>query len=250
MRTPRRWLIPAVAVLTVLVGMAPMAAAGVDCTKLPDHPKCGGEDPPPPPEEEIVDVTMTLVNGQGLATVFVDEGVTMDCDDGDGIFGSIEMLKTPGSLEPTRDPVLGVFMDDVVWERIYPNQSEGVGFTGCHRMLLDPEEPEAIYGALMIELDDSGAVADILWHFDYWYVWGERGPAKKPRPYVESFEQFTLSMDETTLVWVDHTPEDGDTNGTLTADFGMFYHLAGEGYQPLPGSPQTMSFTVKAVPRG
>jgi hypothetical protein len=235
MRT--RWLIPVVAVLMVLVGVAPMAAAGVDCDKLPNHPQCGGEDPP---DEEIVDVTMVLANGHGLTT---------DCDDGDGIVGSIEMLKTPGSLEPTSDPILGVYMD-VAWERIYPDPiygSDGSVFTGCHRMTLDPDQ-EAILGALMIELDDSGAVADILWHFDYWYVWGERGPAKKPRPYLESYEQFTLSMDETTLVWVDDTPDVyGDTYGTLTAEFWMLYHLGGEGYEPI-GS-QVMSFTVHAVPR-
>jgi hypothetical protein len=264
MRNVKRWLTPAVVVVVLLISLAAPAMGGVDCDdpKFADKPQCaGGEDPPPDDGPVLVDVTMTLVNGEGL---------TSNCDDGDGIAGSIEMIRNRDSLDPTHDPVLGVWMNEVEWRRIfddpwYPgdigsfdNDGDGVdeqyymgtGFAGCHRMLVDPEEPEAILGGLSIVLDSSGAVADILWHFDYWYVWGERGSKKKPVRYVADFEQFTLSLDESTLIWEEGTPDvDGDTNGTLTGDFYMLYHHTGEDYQPLPGSPRTMSFTVVAEPR-
>lgn len=232
MRT--RWPIPLM-VAGMVIAMAGVAIGKPSC---PGHPSCKEE----PPDDELVlaDVTMTLAGAQGLTT---------NCDDGDGIGGSIEMVMSSGSLDPVNDPVLGVWMNDVAWNRLYPDPihgSSGSAFEGCHRKLLDPDEANAVYGGLMIDLDESGAVADILWHFDYWYVWGLRGK----KPWVVEFEHFTLSMDETTMTWVDHTPDIyGDTNGTLTADFWMLYHLQGEGYQPLPGSPQMMSFTVIAEPR-
>jgi hypothetical protein len=254
-----------------MLAMAAPAAAGVDCgnPKFADKPQCLTE-PPSGDEPVLVDVTMTLVNGQGITTD-CNDGDGIFGDDGDGIDGSTEMYLVPGSLisnpgggrgyrlEPVRDPVLGVWMNDVNWFRIYEDPeygASGTEFAGCHRMLLDPAEPEAMFGALFIDVDDSGAIAGILWHFDYWYMWGERGSKKNPTPYVMEFEQFTLKMHpevvdnagELIYEWADHTPGvAGDINGRLTAQFWLSYHLQGDGYQPI--GKQTMSFDVVAVPR-
>lgn len=238
MRHATRWLLAVPVVgLVMLLGVLPAAADKPTC---PGHPSCG-KDPPPGDGPALVDVTMRLVNEDG-------EGLDTNCDGNED--GKIEMVNTGSRLEPTGDPVLRIEMKEVAWERIFPDPISGEGFSGCHRMLLDPDEPEAVLGGLVISLDPSGAVSDIRWHFDYWYVWQELQRGKKTQRVLADFEHFTLGMDETTLRWDEGTPQiPGGINGTLTASFGMFYHVPNQDYQPLEGSPRELSFTIVAEPR-
>ncbi len=253
MKRMRLWLIPVVVLVLPMWVATAAGAAKPDCEDEPAHPSCKGDDPDP--GDELVDVTMTLVSADG-------EGLTTNCVDGDGNTRSIEMIKSGtnrgANLSPAGEPVLGIYMD-VEWWRVYEDPDfgfggEGARFAGCHRMTLDPNQ-ESIYGGLMISLDDSGAVTDLLWHFDYYYKWSTR---RNGRPYLAVFEHFTLSGDETTFTWVDDTPNiEGDTYGTLTGSFGMSHHLEdfdnkkeSIGYEPFPGSPRELSFTFVIEPRG
>lgn len=258
------WAAPVVVAL--IMAMTVPAAAGVNCDdpRFADHARCQ-TDPPPDDGPVLVEVTMEPVEGRGLAT-------TCEVSETEfSVVGPLAMYRSAGavidnpgggqgySLSPAEDPVLGVEFPEVQWQRKYPDpwyESFGTGFTGCHRMLLDPNEPESLYGGLMIDLDDTGAVTGLLWHFDYWYVWGERGSKKNPTPYVTEFEQFTLKLHpeavdasgEPIYRWVDNTPDDStDIDGTLTAEFWLSYHLQGYGYQLMPGSKQTLSFTIQVA---
>jgi hypothetical protein len=119
-------------------------------------------------------------------------------------------------------------------------------------MFFDPTDPtqEAIYGGLVISLDDGGAVTGFYWHFDYYYGWATRSNG---RPYLPVYEHFTL--DGYDLEWVDATPDvDGDTNGTVTGMFKLLHHLEDRinkesiRYEPFLGSPREMSFTFVIEP--
>ena len=87
-----------------------------------------------PPTNETVKVTMTLVDADGNG---VTQGLTTDCDDGDGANGYLLMTRDrKGLVGGPSTAVLGLFMNDVAWDRHYP-ASSGIGFAECHGQTVD-----------------------------------------------------------------------------------------------------------------
>lgn len=155
----RIWITLLVMVLTV--ALAAPASAKVDCDLKPDHPTCASDDPGEDPV--LVDVAMT----GALATT---------CDDGDGMAGTMVMQRDGDGLSPTAPTELVIFDLDIRGvdaSRQYPDPVIASGFSGCHGEQLDGTVSP--YGGLFITLDDSGAVTDVLWHFDYYLETMTRG---------------------------------------------------------------------------
>ncbi len=195
--------------------------------KKPDRPGGGG-----PPAAELVEVTMGLVGGTGLAT---------DCDDGDGLAGVMLMERSGNELIPAFEDRLGLFVDGIDTSRRYPSPTPGDGFSGCKGGAIDGS-PVA-YGGLMVTLGDNGAPTDILWHFDY-YLETER--VNKNRFRLMVMEHFTLSGHDLTF---------DEATSTVSGWFNVLYHLeewGGEsiGYEPVGGSPVYLSFTFEMQPGG
>jgi hypothetical protein len=216
-----------------------------------------------PSTNETVKVTMARVAkpepGGGLA-----EGLTTDCDDGDGANGYLLMTRDRAGLAGGPSAVaLGVFMNDVVWRRGYP-ESFGVGLNGCHGETVDGSPVEnSMYGGLGINIDRSGAVTGLLWHFDYYldgeYVTDRRGRVRF-QPTVR--EYFTLSGSD--LYWNDNT---STVSGWFRLSRSLFDANTEIGYQEFcasespcecasespespceQGSPQWMEFTLTFEP--
>jgi hypothetical protein len=239
MKTTKRLLVIA-AVLAVPLWIAGSAVGGVDCDnpKFAENPQCTTTTVPettttttasPEPEPQFVDVTMTRVGAEGLDT-------TIDCDDGDGVAGSLRMeLRADGLYGDAVVPALGLFVAEVDADRLFPEPtSDVVGFEGCH-------SGDASYGGLVITLDDAGAVTDLLWHFDYYLDYTTRGK----RSLLSVMEHFTLSGHD--LAW------DAETS-TVSGSFDVLYHLEDRttntsvGYEPVAGSPRFLEFTVTWTP--
>ena len=221
----RIWIALLVVVLTV--AFAAPASAKVDCDLKPDHPVCAGEDPSD--DAVLVDVAMT----GDLATT---------CDDGDAIAETMVMQRDADGLSPTAPTELAIFELDIQavdTSRQYPQPVIASGFSGCHGEQLDGTDSP--YGGLFITLDDSGAVTDVLWHFDYYLETMTRGK----REVMALMEHFTLSGHD--LVW---------DAGTSTASgwFNVLYHLedvanhVSVGYEPVDGSPVYLEFTLTMEP--
>ncbi|MFH1331363.1 MAG: hypothetical protein ABIJ48_12020 [Actinomycetota bacterium] len=179
----------------------------------------------------LVDVTMTLAGAEGMTT---------DCDDRDGIDGSMVMERTAdGTLFPVFSPILGLNLEEVDSSRLYPEAVSSIGFTGCHGGNLDGTEPK--YGGLAITVDATGAVTSVLWHFDYYVL----ETVVRKRTVVQVLEHFTLSGQD--LQW------DAATS-TASGWFQVAYHLedktTGESvdYVPVAGSPRYLSFTFTMEP--
>jgi hypothetical protein len=190
----------------------------------------------PEPTDDLVDVTMTLAGPEGLTT---------DCEDGDGVAGSLLMERTRSGLSFVDDvaPILGLYMDEVAWMRYFP-ESSGIGFAECHGGTV-AGSPGTWDGALWIDIDRSGAVTDVLWHFDYWI---EESvvvlPNGKERTRVTVREHFTLSGHD--LAW------DAATS-TVSGTFTVKHFLNGEDaplyieYEPFLPS-RDLAFTLTYTP--
>jgi hypothetical protein len=193
------------------------------------------------PVPETVKVTMTLAPNS-------DEGLTRDCNDVDGANGYFLMTRDRGGLvDGEFGAVLGLYMDEVAWDRQNPSSS-GSGFGECHGATVDGSPVENVtYGMLGISIDPDGAVTDVLWHFDYYLdettiVNPKNG---KERQVSEVREYFTLSGSD--LDW------DADTS-TVSGPFRISHSLrdteTGEEfyYQAFPGSPRWLEFTLTIEP--
>ena len=207
------------------VGVLVVAWAGPAAAKKPA--------PPPEPETQLVDVTMTRVGSEGLDT-------TIGCDDGDGVDGSLRMELRSDGLYPAVEGVVGLFVDEVDTDRLFPEPTDGsVGFTGCHGESIDGTSSP--YGGMGITIDDAGAVTDLLWHFDYYLDYTTKGK----RTLLSVMEHFTLSGHD--LAW------DAETS-TVSGWFNVLYHLEDRttntsvGYEPVAGSPRFLEFTVTWTP--
>jgi hypothetical protein len=194
------------------------------------------------PQPTLVDVTMTLVEGEeGLTTLD-------DCDD-DGVIGSLSMKRTRNGLESVEDvaPILGLYMD-VAWERKYGVLLSGTGFAGCHGGTV-LGSPYAWDGHLWIDIDPDGAVTDLLWHFDY-YINGEvtvNEKSGKERYRQTVREHFTLSGHDLTWNTVTET-----VSGAFTVSHFLIENWKdGEeiGYVPF-GPPHDLSFKLAVQPAG
>ena len=215
--TKRRTFIAVLAAAGLMVALAaPVAAKG--------RPK--------PTEPGLVDVRMTLVG---------DEGLTTDCNDGDGINGLMVMERMSDGLYAATLPILGLYVQEVDSSRRHPEPgTTSTGFTGCHGGNLDGSEPR--YGGLGITLDDAGAVTDLLWHFDYYL---KEDVVGKKRTKLTVMEHFTLSGHD--LQW-------DAGRSTASGWFEVSYHLEDRttresiGYVPVDGSPRYLSFTLTMTP--
>ncbi len=199
----------------------------------------GGGKGKPQPTDDLVDVTMTLVGDEGLTTLD-------DCDD-DSNTGSLSMKRTRNGLESVEDvaPILGLYMDDIAWERKYPEPLSDSGFAGCHGGTV-LGSPYAWDGHLWIDIDPDGAVTDLLWHFDY-YLDGEVTVNKsgKERYRQTVRENFTLSGHDLTWNTVTET-----VSGAFTVSHFLIENWKdGEeiGYVPF-GPPHELSFTLTFQP--
>lgn len=216
------WIAVLVVILTV--AFAAPASAEVDCDLKPNHPVCANDDPGDEPV--LVNVAMT----GALATT---------CEkDGDGIAGTMVMERDADGLSPAAPTELVLYdldIPDVDASRLYPEAETSTGFSGCHGEQLDGTVSP--YGGLFITLDDSGAVTDVLWHFDY-YI---EEMARNKRTVLTLMEHFTLSGHD--LSW------DAETS-TASGSFNVLYHLEDRanhvsvGYESVEGSPVYLEFTL------
>jgi hypothetical protein len=228
----RRTWITLLAAALVLLLATPATAGKPSCNPedpnyTPDHPTCASEDPGDDPV--LVDVAMT----GALATT---------CDDGDGIAGTMVMQREADGLSPTAPTELAIFELDIQGvdtSRQYPQPVVASGFSGCHGEQLDGNDSP--YGGLFITLDDSGAVTDVLWHFDYYLETMTRGK----REVMALMEHFTLSGHD--LTW--------DAGTSIASGwFNVLYHLedvanhVSVGYEPVDGSPVYLVFTLTMEP--
>jgi hypothetical protein len=188
-----------------------------------------GKGKPVPPEEALFDVTMTLVGSEGLST---------ECDDGDGVAGAVVMTRESGGFVGGES--FGIYIDGVSWERRFP-PSSGQSLAGCHGGNVDGTNAE--YGGFSMNVDDAGAVTDIRWFFDYYVEQAPTGKGRRMKTMI--FEHFALSGQD--LDW-------DPTTSTVSGQFNLMHHYwnryTGEevDYEPFPGSPRWMEFTVIWVP--
>lgn len=184
------------------------------------------------PTVETVKVTLALVGEAGLTT---------NCNDGDGDNGYLLMTRDrAGLVGGPSDVVLGLFMNDAEWNRRYPEGS-GTGFAGCHGETVDesPVSPSP-FGGLGMNIDRNGAVTDILWHFDY-YLDGteiQLNPVKTRFVWTVR-EYFTLTGND--LEWDEST---STVSGWFYLRHSLYDTDTEIGYEPFPGSPEWMQFTV------
>ena len=138
----------------------------------------------------------------------------------------------------------GIYIDGVSWERRFP-PSSGQSLAGCHGGNVDGTNAE--YGGFSMNVDDAGAVTDIRWFFDYYVEQAPTGKGRRMKTMI--FEHFALSGQD--LDWFFHVylrqPE------LPVLDFSMdspVNRYTGEevDYEPFPGSPRWMEFTVIWVP--
>lgn len=215
-----------VALLTA-TGLIMAMATPVAAKPKPPTPS----DPPP----AVMAVTMT----GALSTL---SSPTTDCDDGDGIDGVMVMERDEHGLAPANLARLTLDIPDVDSNRLYPPEFEtATGFAGCHGEQLDGTQSP--YGGLFITLDDTEAVTDLLWHFDYYVETTTRGK----RTVMTVMEHFTLSGHD--LTWNAET-------STASGWFNVLYHLEDKanhmsiGYEPVDGSPVFLEFTLVMTPHG
>jgi hypothetical protein len=213
--------------VVLTVAFAAPASAKVDCDLKPEHPVCAGEDPGDDPI--LVDVAMT----GALATT---------CNDGDKIAGTMVMQRDADGLSPaapTKLVLLYLDIPGVDASRQHPDPVIASGFSNCHGEQLDGTASP--YGGLFITLDNSGAVTDVLWHFDYYLETVTRGN----REVMSLMEHFTLSGHG--LTW------NADTS-TASGSFNVLYHLEDRenhvsvGYEEVEGSPVYLEFTLTMEP--
>ena len=145
MKTTRTTIVLLVAAALAMTWAAPVSAAK-------------------PIKTETVRVTMALVGGQGLATNWSATDCTETTE------GSILMIRDRAGLVGADDGLLHLVMNDVTWDRQYPDPLDPItGFSGCHGDTVEGSPiVNDIYGGLGINIDRSGAVTDVLWHFDYY----------------------------------------------------------------------------------
>jgi hypothetical protein len=211
--------------LLAATGLIAVLAAPVAAKGKPPKPN----DPP-----VLMDVTMS----GALATT---------CEDGDGIDGVMVLARDDDGLTPAGGPVelalLEFDIPGVDTSRLYPEPTVSTGFTGCRGEQLDGSASP--YGGLFITLDDTGAVTDLFWHFDYYLETTPRG--KSGKTMVSLMEHFTLSGHE--LTW------DAETS-TASGWVNVLYHLEDSvnrvsvGYEPVAGSPVFLEFTLTMTPHG
>ena len=186
------------------------------------------------PAPELVEVTMELVGSQGLAT-----------DPGCG--GPLIMVPNQDGLRHgDEDPILGVHMDDVEWSRWYPQPDSGTGFSECHGGLLEGSMEMDTY--MQISMDrKTGAVTDLVWHFDRYYIDGVpmELPNGKTRDNGMILENFSLIGHD--LGW-------DDESKTVSGEFELKYYLRDDtgtyvGSEPV-NALQEFEFTIKTSPVG
>jgi len=236
----RRIWITLLAMALVLGLAAPAGAGKPNCNRddpnyTPDHPTCANEDPGD--DLVLVDVAMT---GALATSCDGDDG------DGDGIAGSMVMQRDADGLSPAAPTTLAILKLDIQGvntSRQHPDPVIALGFSGCHGEQLDEVlgRTASPYGGLFITLDDTGAVTDVLWHFDYYLETITRGQ----RDLVAVMEHFTLSGHN--LTW------DAESS-TVSGSFDVLYHLEDRinkesiGYESVDGSPVYLEFILTMEP--
>jgi hypothetical protein len=209
-----------------------------------------GKPPKPSDPPVLMDVTMS----GALSTT---------CEDGDGIDGVMVLARDNDGLTPAGGPVEFALLEfdipgvdstrryDADGNLLGEYDADGnfiadepsTGFTGCRGEQLDGSASP--YGGLFITLDDTGAVTDLFWHFDYYLETTPRG--KSGKMMVSLMEHFTLSGHE--LMW------DAETS-TASGWVNVLYHLEDSanqvsvGYEPVDGSPVFLEFTLTMTPHG
>jgi hypothetical protein len=187
------------------------------------------------PAPELVEVTMGLVGSQGLAT-------DVECG------GPLIMVRNQDGLRHgDEDPILGVYMvDDVAWSRGYPMPTSGDGFSECHGGLLEGSMEMDTY--MQISMDrKTGAVTDLVWHFDRYYIdgvpMGLPNPSGKTRDNGIVLENFSLIGHD--LGWDDGT-------STVSGEFELSYYLRDDTGEYVGSEPvnarQWFEFTLMTSP--
>jgi hypothetical protein len=214
--------------IVALASVAALLLAAVPATAAPPD----GKGKPSPTTPELVEVTMTLIDGLGIST---------DCDDGDGHPGVIVMERSGNELFPVNDDRIGLYVDGVDTSRTYPTPTTNTGFADCYGGDIDGNPID--YGGFGITLNDAGEPTDVFWHFDYYL---ETEQLNKKRTRLVVMEHFTLSGHDLLF--------DANTS-TVMGTFNVLYHLeefggVSIGYEPVAGSPVELSFTFVMEPQG
>jgi len=151
---------------------------------------------PPPPKESVV--TMTLVNGEGLATTCDGSSIVMEGSQSDyrGLRAAVPMLETS---------IL------IAWQRGYPTPgSFGGELTGCHGgepLVVVPagfDTPEVFGGSLWLGPGPGGDTVSFKWLFDYYW---EYVPRNHKRLTQHVLEMFDLSSEPMVFDWTSTEPQ-------------------------------------------
>ncbi|MEN8113326.1 MAG: hypothetical protein ABFS21_02965 [Actinomycetota bacterium] len=187
---------------------------------------------------ELVKVTMALADEDA-------QGFTTDCVEIDGTPIDLIMVRNQDGLgEGDKDPILGVYMDDVVWSRGYPEEASDIGFSECHGGLLAGSMEMNTY--MQISMDrKTGAVTDLVWHFDRYFIDGVpmELPNGKTRDNGIVLENFSLIGHD--LLW------NADTS-TVSGWFELSYYLRDDTGKYVGSDPvdpvQWFEFTLTTEP--
>lgn len=174
------------------------------------------------PAPELVKVTMALVDADEDGVL---QGLTTECE------RLIMVPNQDGLGSGDADPILGIYMNDVVWSRGYPVEASDTGFAECHGGLVEGSMEMNTY--MQISMDrKTGAVTDLVWHFDRYFEDGVPMvlPNGKTRDNGMILENFSLigrdlqngsvcgaTADESTVCgWFDLSYYLRDDTGTYT----------------------------------
>lgn len=193
--------------------------------------------PPKPPTESVV--TMTLVNGQGLATTCDGSSIAMQGSqfDNRGLFAARGELRTSIPID---------------WQRGYPEpESFGDELTGCHGgdpivVVPSVDVPEVFGGSLWLDPGRDGDTIAFKWLFDYYW---EYIPRSNKRLTQHVLEMFDLSGEITGFDWTLTVPQ--LVSGTFTLSwFQKIDRTIIEGFEPFGDVELEFWLQIEPKPSG
>jgi hypothetical protein len=193
--------------------------------------------PPRPPTESVV--TMTLVNGQGLATTCDGSSIVMQGSQFDNrlLFAAEGELKTSFPID---------------WQRGYPEPESSGILTGCHGgdpIVVIPsgfDTPEVFGGSLWLDPGRDGDTVAFKWLFDYYW---EYIPRSSKRLTQHVLEMFDLSGEITGFDWTLTDPQ--LVSGTFTLSwFQKIDRTIIKGFEPFGDVELEFWLQIEPKPSG
>lgn len=231
-------------------------------------------DKPDPTLPTLFDVTFEFIDtspGFSSATGCSDDtAITME-------LGPADRLGTLGVDVDV--PMLDVKLPGLEWYRYYPYYADvgdvpdgfdpdgyptvdpyeaDTGLHGCHGAgidvtiirdgdgvkTLDTDRPIVQYpGLMMLQIGDG--TVDFLWHSDYYREWENVGK-NKPRYVATDMEDFSYVDNQ--LAWDGDWDKTVASTGVVTGVMNVTHFSPGV-YEPFPGSPVPVEFTMTITPK-